>query len=110
MMKRKYVTKTSDCNKRLILPSYFPLRTHQEIIELLQSALASPSWPLKSQAARAVGTIAEKLPPEKMDAKNLKNLLTAVAVEGLAGRTWEGKEALLDATRQLCCRNSVRDT
>jgi len=80
----------------------------KEIIELLQTALTSPSWPLKSQAARAVGTIAEKLPPEKMDADNLKNLLNAVAVEGLAGRTWEGKEALLEATCQLCCRNSAK--
>jgi len=79
----------------------------KEIIALLQAAIVSPSWPLKSQAARAIGTIAEKLPPEKMDAENLKDLLSAVAVEGLTGRTWEGKEALLEATRALCCRNSA---
>ena len=44
-----------------------------------------------------------------MDADNLTNLLNAVAVEGLAGRTWEGKEALLEATRHLCCRNEVSE-
>ena len=44
-----------------------------------------------------------------MEAENLRNLLQAVAVEGLAGRTWEGKDALLDATAQLCCRNAVSE-
>ena len=70
-----------------------------EMMELLPSALTSSQWPVKAQAARAIGTVARRLaltlPPATQ--RRLVELLLA----GLEGRTWTGKESLLRALADL---------
>lgn len=66
-----------------------------ELIAINQKALQSQSWKMKAQGAAAMATIAKQqtgslVPPY------LGMVLTAL-VQGLAGRTWTGKEELLKA-------------
>ena len=71
-----------------------------EIMNLLAAAIESPQWKIKAEAARAMGTVAIKL-ENAMPAKEQKQLLTLL-LNGLAGRTWNGKEALLAALADVC--------
>uniref|UniRef100_A0A287A3L2 Proteasome adapter and scaffold protein ECM29 n=1 Tax=Sus scrofa TaxID=9823 RepID=A0A287A3L2_PIG len=66
----------------------------QELITIAQKALQSQSWKMKAQGAIAMASIAKQtsslVPPY------LGMILTAL-LQGLAGRTWAGKEELLKA-------------
>ncbi|XP_042307801.1 proteasome adapter and scaffold protein ECM29 isoform X4 [Sceloporus undulatus] len=66
----------------------------EELIAITQKALQSPSWKMKAQGAAAMASIAKQtgslVPP------HLGMVLTAL-LQGLAGRTWTGKEELLKA-------------
>ncbi|KAH0628380.1 hypothetical protein JD844_009459 [Phrynosoma platyrhinos] len=66
----------------------------EELIVITQKALQSPSWKMKAQGAAAMASIAKQtgslVPP------HLGMVLTAL-LQGLAGRTWTGKEELLKA-------------
>ncbi|XP_012496585.1 PREDICTED: proteasome-associated protein ECM29 homolog [Propithecus coquereli] len=66
----------------------------QELITITQRALQSQSWKMKAQGAIAMASIAKQtsslVPPY------LGMILTAL-LQGLAGRTWAGKEELLKA-------------
>uniref|UniRef100_A0A8C0R5Z1 Ecm29 proteasome adaptor and scaffold n=1 Tax=Canis lupus dingo TaxID=286419 RepID=A0A8C0R5Z1_CANLU len=66
----------------------------QELIAITQKALQSQSWKMKAQGAIAMASIAKQtsslVPPY------LGMILTAL-LQGLAGRTWAGKEELLKA-------------
>lgn len=55
---------------------------------------------VSSQAARAICTVASKV-GSNMEDKHFVNL-KSMLVNGLSGRTWEGKEYLLDALAILC--------
>ena len=78
-----------------------------EIISLLSVAIESPQWKVKSEAARAMGTVAMKL-ENAIPPKEQKHLLTLL-LNALAGRTWTGKEALLGALADLCQHGSVKE-
>lgn len=71
-----------------------------QICEILKIALESPSWTMKAQAANAVAFVASKL-GSTMDAKHTKNLLQ-ILLNGLSGRTWNGKDKLLKAMASIC--------
>ena len=71
-----------------------------EIIGLLSAAIESPQWKIKAEAARAMGTVANKL-EDAIPVKEQKHLLT-ILLNGLAGRTWTGKEAILVALSSVC--------
>ncbi|XP_033222326.1 proteasome adapter and scaffold protein ECM29 [Belonocnema kinseyi] len=73
------------------------------ILGILKSALESASWTTKAQAANAVSTVATKLGPsiENSARETLLNILT----NGLTGRTWNGKERLLNALASLACNS-----
>ena len=71
-----------------------------EIVALLSAAIESPKWTIKAEAARAMGTIAIKL--ENAIPPNEQKHLLALLLNGLAGRTWTGKEALLTALADVC--------
>ena len=71
-----------------------------EIISLLSAAIESPQWKIKAEAARAMGTVAHKL-EDAIPVKEQKHLLT-ILLNGLAGRTWNGKEAILTALSSVC--------
>ena len=69
----------------------------KEIVSLLSTALESQQWKMKSQAARAMGTIGSKM-KSSIPAKE-QGVLLIQLVEALAGRTWSGKEAILVSIR-----------
>ncbi|KAL5016584.1 hypothetical protein ScPMuIL_006173 [Solemya velum] len=78
-----------------------------EIVELSQECLESQSWKTKAQAAAAMSTVASKLGSD-LGPPHLGSLLTAL-LTGLQGRTWSGKECLLQATQEVCvsCNSSI---
>ncbi|XP_046388790.1 proteasome adapter and scaffold protein ECM29-like [Ischnura elegans] len=82
------------------------VRTHLvPICELIQFTLDSSSWAMKAQAARAAGTVAAKLGSELGPEHRV--LLLKMLIGGLKGRTWTGKESLLNALVPLCTSTSL---
>ncbi|XP_030852041.1 proteasome adapter and scaffold protein ECM29-like [Strongylocentrotus purpuratus] len=79
-----------------------------EIVTITQEGLASTSWPRKAQAARSMGTVATKL-GAKLQPPQLGLLLGAL-LEGLQGRTWDGKDELLKAISTVCisCKTALQ--
>uniref|UniRef100_A0A1I8MU05 Proteasome-associated protein ECM29 homolog n=1 Tax=Musca domestica TaxID=7370 RepID=A0A1I8MU05_MUSDO len=70
------------------------------IVPKLEKSLNDASWSRKAQAANAIQTIAKRLRDtlEEKDRLQLINLL----INGLQGRTFQGKERLLQALAALC--------
>lgn len=71
----------------------------QELIAITQNALQSQSWKMKAQGAAAMASIAKQqtgslVPP------HLGMILNAL-LQGIAGRTWAGKEELLKAVASV---------
>uniref|UniRef100_A0A8C5KUG8 Ecm29 proteasome adaptor and scaffold n=1 Tax=Jaculus jaculus TaxID=51337 RepID=A0A8C5KUG8_JACJA len=66
----------------------------QELITITQKALQSQSWKMKAQGAIAMASIAKQtsslVPP-------YLGMILSALLQGLAGRTWAGKEELLKA-------------
>ena len=78
-----------------------------DIIGYLQRAITSSSWKLKSQAATAIGTMAN---PLKSNLNiDQRAILLRILLDGLTGRTWEGKEHLLHALASLVSAQSIED-
>ncbi|CAI9736898.1 adapter and scaffold ECM29-like [Octopus vulgaris] len=73
----------------------------QEITEILCLSLESQQWNTKGQAARAIGTVATKLGPKLTSPSG--DILLKALLTGLSGRTWKGKENLLEAVGKICC-------
>ena len=72
-------------------------------------ACESAQWRVKAQAARAIGKVAQKLGKSgSFPIKGQKRCM-ALLLNGLAGRTWTGKEALLGALADLCQHGSVKE-
>ncbi|KYM93818.1 Proteasome-associated protein ECM29 like protein [Cyphomyrmex costatus] len=73
------------------------------ITNILRTTLESASWTTKVQAANAVHTIASK------SGHNIgtedRNTLLKILINGLHGRTWNGKERLLNALAMLACNS-----
>ncbi|KAH9523696.1 hypothetical protein Btru_040672 [Bulinus truncatus] len=92
------ITPGTEAGIRLYLP---------EIVTLLTSSIQSQAWSVKAQAARAMGTVAQKL-GNQLASPHLDQIISAL-VEGLSGRTWEGKEAILNSILIVCtsCRQEV---
>lgn len=76
-----------------------------ELIGITQRALQSQSWKMKAQGAAAMATIA-KQQTGSLVAPHLGMVLTAL-LQGLAGRTWAGKEELLKAVGSVVSKCSV---
>lgn len=92
------ITPGTEAGIRLYLP---------EIVDLLSTCLQSQLWSVKAQAARAIATVADKL-GSQLGPPHLAALLSAVT-DGLSGRTWKGKEALLKALSTICtsCKEEI---
>ncbi|XP_062509489.1 proteasome adapter and scaffold protein ECM29-like [Corticium candelabrum] len=71
-----------------------------DILSLVCPLLESQSWQTKSQAARAMETVAEKF-GGKLGNVQRESMLNSL-VKSLPGRTWDGKERLMLAVSQLC--------
>ncbi|KAB0794456.1 hypothetical protein PPYR_11295 [Photinus pyralis] len=70
------------------------------ISDVLKEALESQSWNMKAQAATAISTVAVKL-GVSLEAKERNNLIR-ILINGLSGRTWNGKDKLLNALASIC--------
>ncbi|XP_033738890.1 proteasome adapter and scaffold protein ECM29-like [Pecten maximus] len=81
----------------------------QEIVQILRESIESQSWKTKAQAALSMATVASKLQAQ-LGPPHLGSLLSALLV-GLQGKTWTGKEALLQAVQTVCtsCRKSMEN-
>lgn len=75
----------------------------EPITNILRVSLESSSWNTKAQAANAVHTLAQKLGSD-IDAV-VRNTLLKVLTDGLRGRTWDGKDRLLNALATLACNS-----
>ncbi|XP_076347189.1 proteasome adapter and scaffold protein ECM29 [Tachypleus tridentatus] len=75
-----------------------------EIVSLIQKGLESQSWLMKEQAATAVAMMATKL--GGMLKQPYLGILLKTLLSGLSGRTWTGKESLMNAL-SLICVNSM---
>ncbi|KAK5644780.1 hypothetical protein RI129_006080 [Pyrocoelia pectoralis] len=79
------------------------------ISDVLKTTLESQSWNMKAQAATAISTVAVKL-GTSLEAKE-RNALIQILLNGLNGRTWNGKEKLLNALASICsgCKDSLKE-
>lgn len=75
----------------------------KEIVELVTSSLKSQSWPIKTQAALTISAMSTLLGADMHDEMQL---LFPLFQEALQGRTWAGKEIVLNALSLACvsCR------
>ncbi|XP_065070071.1 proteasome adapter and scaffold protein ECM29-like isoform X2 [Rhopilema esculentum] len=82
----------------------------EEIVEILTLALSSQSWKLKSQAARAIKTMADSL-GASLSQPNLGKILL-VLQQALPGRTWDGKDQILKALSSICikCKEGIQQS
>ena len=79
----------------------------EDIINYLQRAITSSSWKLKSLSAAAIGSMAKSLKGQL--SKQQSAALLRILIDGLAGRTWEGKEHLLRALGSLCSTQPIEE-
>ena len=66
---------------------------------MLTNALESQQWKMKAQAARAMGSIGLKL--KSQIPMNEQGMLLIQLIEALSGRTWTGKESILESIKDL---------
>lgn len=78
-----------------------------DIVAYLEKAITSSSWKLKAQSAAAIGSMAASLKGSINPAQ--RSALLRILLDGLSGRTWEGKEHLLHALASLCAAQPVED-
>jgi hypothetical protein len=76
----------------------------EEVVSLLGDTITSQSWATKAQAAAAMSSVASTL-QDRLGPPHLGHLLQTL-LAGLSGRTWTGKEALIQAIDTVCtfCR------
>ncbi|XP_062591295.1 proteasome adapter and scaffold protein ECM29-like [Saccostrea cucullata] len=81
----------------------------EEIVSLLGDTITSQSWSTKAQAAAAMSSVASTL-KDRLGPPHLGHLLRTL-LAGLSGRTWTGKEALLQAIDTVCtyCRETLQN-
>ncbi|CAB4480178.1 ARM repeat-containing protein [Rhizophagus irregularis] len=74
-----------------------------ELISLSSALLKSPSWPTKRQAALTIADVAKSIEQNLMP---YMQQVLPLLLDGLLGRTWAGKEALVEAltTASVSCR------
>lgn len=69
------------------------------IIPTLEQSLNDPSWLIKAQAANSINTLATRLRSQLLSAD--RERLIGTLLEGVSGRTFQGKERLLQALASL---------
>ncbi|CAG8697561.1 1945_t:CDS:2 [Gigaspora rosea] len=81
----------------------------KELIELLSTLLESPSWQTKRQAALTIADVAKII--EKSLLPHMAQVIPLL-MNGLSGRTWVGKEALVEAlvTASISCKEYFADS
>ncbi|KAK9876967.1 hypothetical protein WA026_015999 [Henosepilachna vigintioctopunctata] len=82
----------------------------ENICAIIKNALESPSWTIKAQAANAISTVANKL-GSSLHITHQHSLIK-ILLNGLSGRTWNGKNKLLKALANVCmnCKESLKES
>jgi proteasome component ECM29 len=75
------------------------------VVQMLENSLNSQSWILKAQAGNALKTIGQRLDSRLTDEER-KRLIDLV-LNAIAGRTFDGKEKLVEALAALCPQNAT---
>lgn len=70
------------------------------ILPTLEKCLDDPSWAIKAQSANSINTIASRLGNTLGDAE--RNRLINALLSCISGRTFQGKERILQALASLC--------
>lgn len=70
------------------------------ILPMLEKSLEDPSWCIKAQGANAINTIASRL-GDNLDHAERNRLINAL-LNTVGGRTFQGKERILQALASLC--------
>lgn len=73
----------------------------ESIMPMLEKSLEDSSWCIKAQAATAINTIATRL-GKNLDHAERNRSINAL-LQAVSGRTFQGKERLLEALASLCC-------
>lgn len=79
-----------------------------EIYELAKECYQSKLWVIRKNATKAINMVVLSI-GGTMQASHVINFLK-LTLENLSGRTWDGKETLLDTTMNLCvkCKESIK--
>lgn len=72
----------------------------ESIMPMLEKSLEDSSWSIKAQGASAINTIATRL-GKSLDHAERNRLINAL-LQAVSGRTFQGKERLLEALASLC--------
>lgn len=78
----------------------------ESIMTTLETSLNNPSWLLKAQSGNAINTLATRLTTSLSDTDRIK--LVDMLLDNVSGRTFQGKERLLQALASLC-KNLKKD-
>ncbi|XP_074640240.1 proteasome adapter and scaffold protein ECM29-like [Tubulanus polymorphus] len=78
-----------------------------ELVTITKTGIESQSWHMKAQSAAAMKTVAVKS-SSNLKPPHLGNLLQAL-LTSLSGRTWAGKETLIEALCAICkeCKDLI---
>ncbi|CRK95076.1 CLUMA_CG008554, isoform A [Clunio marinus] len=78
-----------------------------DIVAVLESSLNSQSWLLKAQSGCSIKTIAKRLETSLKEEDRIR--LTELALSNVSGRTFYGKERLVEALAALSSKSSSKE-
>lgn len=78
-----------------------------DIVFVLENSLNNQSWLLKAQSGNSIRTIAKRLQSSLKEED--RNRLIELVLANTSGRTFSGKERLVEALAALCSKNSSKD-
>jgi proteasome component ECM29 len=78
-----------------------------DIVAVLESSLNSQSWLLKAQSGNSIRSIAKRLDSNMKEEDRVR--LIELVLANVSGRTFSGKERLVEALAALCSKNSTRE-
>lgn len=76
-----------------------------DIIMMLETSLNSQSWLLKAQSGSSISTVAKRLESSLKDEE--RNRLIELVLSNISGRTFNGKERLVEALASLCSKTTT---
>lgn len=78
-----------------------------DIVLVLENSLNNQSWLLKAQSGSSIRTIAKRLETSLKEEDRIR--LTELVLANISGRTFSGKERLVEALAALCSKNSSNE-
>lgn len=78
-----------------------------DIITILENSLNSQSWLLKAQSGASITTVAKRLETSLKDEERAR--LIELVLSNISGRTFSGKERLVEALAALSSKNASKD-